>query len=143
MVVVPGDPVLNTLMDQALANNFSLKTAWDRLNQAEALAQKEGADLFPALDVEAGTSKIRFRVDGRTSNSRDYALGLAAGYELDLWGRIRSSRDAAIFDANAEDLRAAALTLSAQVAGTWYRLVEQYGQLDILGCGTDSCNIMH
>ena len=128
------DTVLNTLIDQALSNNFSLKTAWDRLSQAEAEARSAGADLFPTLDAEAETSRNRFREDGQTSEGHSYSLGLTASYELDLWGRIRSSRDAAAFDAKAgrEDLRTAALTLSAQVAGTWYQLVEQYGQLDIL-----------
>ncbi|MBW2605130.1 MAG: TolC family protein [Deltaproteobacteria bacterium] len=128
------DPVLSGLIDQALANNFSLKTAWDRLSQAEALARSAGADLFPALDAEAENSRNRFREDGQTSEGHSYSLGLAASYELDLWGRIRSSRDAAAFEAKAgrEDLRTAALTLSAQVAGTWYQLVEQYGQLDML-----------
>ena len=129
-----GDPVLNTLINQALANNFDLKTAWDRLRQAEALARGTGADLFPALDAEVENSRNRFREDGETDEGHSYSLGLAASYELDLWGRIKASRDAAAFEAqaSAQDLQAAALSLSAQVAGTWYQLVEQYGQLDIL-----------
>ncbi len=129
-----GDPVINTLMDQALANNFDLKTAWDRLRQAEALARKAGADLVPTLDGQAENSRSRYREDGQTTEGHSYTLGLSAGYELDLWGRIRSSRNGAAFEAqaSAQDLQAAALTLSAQVAGTWYQLVEQYGQLEIL-----------
>jgi len=128
------DPVLSGLIDQALANNFNLKTSWDRLNQAEAMARSVGADLFPSLDAEVENSRNRFREDGETDEGHNYSLGLSASYELDLWGRIRSSRDAAAFEAqaSAQDLQAAALTLSAQVAGTWYQLVEQYGQLDIL-----------
>lgn len=128
------DPVLNTLIDQALESNFSLKAAWDRLHQAEALARKQGAGLFPTLDAEADFSRTRSRTDSRTSSTHGYGLDLAAGYELDMWGRIRSGRDAAVFDAraSAEDLWAAAITLSAQVASTWYRIVEQNGQLDVL-----------
>ena len=128
------DPVLSGLIDQALINNFDLKTAWDRLRQAQALARSAGADLFPSLDVEVENSRNRFREYGETDEGHSYSLGLAASYELDLWGRIQSSRDAAAFEAqaNAQDLRAAALTLSAQVAGTWYQLVEQYGQLELL-----------
>ena len=128
------DPVLNGLMDQALANNFDLKTAWDRLSQAEALVRSAGADLSPTLDGDVDTSKERYRESGETGDSSSYSLGLSASYEVDLWGRIRSSRDAAVYDAKAsrEDLRTAALTLSAEVAGTWYHLVEQYGQWDIL-----------
>lgn len=128
------DTVLSGLIDQALANNFSLKTAWDRLNQAEAEARSAGADLFPSLEANAGSTWNRYREDGQTSNSHEYSLGLSASYELDLWGRIRSSRDAAVFDmqASEQDLQTAALTLSAEVAGTWYQLVEQYGQLNML-----------
>lgn len=128
------DPVLNGLMDQALANNFSLKTAWDRLSQARALAKSAGADLFPTLDVEAEDSRNWSFDSGETTEGHTYSLGLAASYEVDLWGRIQSSRDAAAFAAQAseQDLQAAALTLSSEVAGTWYQLVEQYGQLEIL-----------
>jgi NodT family efflux transporter outer membrane factor (OMF) lipoprotein len=128
------DPVLSGLIDQALANNFSLKTAWDRLSQAAAEARSAGADIFPTLDAEVENSRNRYREDGQTGEGHSYSLGLTASYELDLWGRIRSSRDAAAFDmqASEQDLQAAALTLSAQVAGTWYQLVEQYGQLDVL-----------
>lgn len=128
------DTVLNSLIEQALSNNFSLKAAWDRLSQAEATARKAGAGLYPTLDAEAGVSQTHNHADGQTTQSDTYTLGLAASYELDLWGRIRSSRDAATFDmqASAEDLQTAALTLSAQVAGTWYQLVEQYGQLEVL-----------
>ena len=117
------DPVLSGLIDQALENNFDLKTAWDRLRQAEALARSAGADLFPTLDAEVENSQNRSFEDGQSTEGHSYSLNLAASYELDLWGRIQSSRDAAAFEAqaSAQDLRAAALTLSAQVAGTWYQ----------------------
>lgn len=128
------DPVLNGLIDQALANNFSLKTAWDRLSQARALVKSAGADLFPTLDLEGEDSRNWSFDSGETTEGHTYSLGLAASYEVDLWGRIQSSRDAAAFAAQAseQDLQAAALTLSAEVASTWYQLVEQYGQLEIL-----------
>jgi outer membrane protein TolC len=136
------DPLLNGLMAQALANNFDFKTAWDRLTQAEAVAHIAGADLFPTLDADTGTTKTRFHESGQNGDSGSYILGLTVSYEVDLWGRIQSSRDAAAFDAKAskEDLQTAALTLSAEVADTWYQLVEQYGQLDILNNQIDTNN---
>ncbi len=129
-----NDRLLSGLVDQAPADNFDLKTALDRLRQAEALARSAGADLFPTIDAEVENSRNRFREAGETDEGHSYSLGLAASYELDLWGRIKSSRDAARFEAqaSAQDLKAAALTLSAQVAGTWYQLVEQDGQLEML-----------
>jgi NodT family efflux transporter outer membrane factor (OMF) lipoprotein len=129
-----NDPVLNSLVEKALAQNFDLKTAWDRLRQAEALAASEGASLYPTLDLKAGATQTFANKDGNSSDGQEFNLGLAAGYEVDLWGRIESKAAAADFSAqaSAEDLRAAAMSLSAQVAGVWYQLVEKRGQLDLL-----------
>lgn len=128
------DEILDDLMSRAMAENLNLKIAWDRLNQAEAFARVVGAELSPTLDGEAGAARNWFREDGQTDNRSSYNLGLIASYEVDLWGRIRSRRDAAVLDAIAseEDLKAAAVTLSAQLATVWYQLVEQYGQERIL-----------
>ena len=129
------DHELNALMTQALEYNFSLRTAWDRLDQAHAIAAKTGARLWPNVDGSAGASRSVSRSAGSDrSYSSDYMLGIAAGYEVDLWGRIRSARDAARLDAIAleEDLRAIAITLTAELAGTWYQMSEQRRQLSLL-----------
>jgi NodT family efflux transporter outer membrane factor (OMF) lipoprotein len=128
------DEQLDQLVEQALADNFSLQSAWDRLDRARATARKAGAELFPQLDGEAGYITSRSSNNSRTRSSHNYSLGLVASYEIDLWGRIRSTKDAAELDAHAsaEDLQTAALTLSAQVAKTWFQLLEQQGQIEIL-----------
>ena len=132
------DTTLNMLVERALENNLTLRSAWDRLTQAEASARREGASLVPTLSVSASAAVSEQRTgNGATSGnggSTDLSLGLASSYELDLWGRVRASRDAAVFDARAtgEDLRTAAITLSSQVATTWYRLVQQQGQIELL-----------
>jgi NodT family efflux transporter outer membrane factor (OMF) lipoprotein len=128
------DTTLNTLIDQALAGNFTLQIAWDRFDRARAVARKAGADLVPQLDGNAGALTERSRFNSRTDSSNSYNLGLIASYEIDLWGRIDSSSTAAELDAqaSAEDLQTAALTLSAQVATTWFQLIEQRGQIKIL-----------
>jgi len=128
------DPVLDTLINQALTDNLSLQSARDRLLQAEALARQSGAALYPTLDATAEVSTSRVHADGNTSTVNNKSLGLMAGYEIDLWGRLRSSRDAASLDAeaSAEDLQTAAISLTADVAVTWYQLVEQSGQLALL-----------
>jgi NodT family efflux transporter outer membrane factor (OMF) lipoprotein len=134
------DHELDSLMDQALTGNLSLKGAWDRLVQAQAVARQAGADLYPTVDMEAGASRLTIREDGATEHRNSLSLGLVAGYELDLWGRIRAGRDAAELDlrASREDLTTAALTLTAQVASVWYRLAEQYGQKRLLDEQTDT-----
>ncbi|MBE0577012.1 MAG: TolC family protein [Desulfuromonadales bacterium] len=128
------DPALDRLIAQALADNFTLQSAWDRLDQARAVARRSGADLVPQLSGEAGGSTSSSRIDSRSNSSQSFNLGLVASYEIDLWGRIRSTSEAAVLDALAseESLQTAALTLSAQVATTWYQFLEQIGQIEIL-----------
>ena len=131
-----GDSGLNSLVEEALKGNFSLRVAWDRLDQSRAAAAASGAPLWPSLDGSAGASRTvqRSNVTPRTYTTA-YSLGLAASYEVDLWGRVRSAYDAARLDASAgsEDVHAAAITLTAELAGTWYQLIEGRGQLELLG----------
>jgi NodT family efflux transporter outer membrane factor (OMF) lipoprotein len=135
-----GDPALDALVDRALAGNLDLRAAWDRLDQAEAAARKAGAGVWPEVSAVAGAGRSRAAtrtVDGepRTfSSATDFSLGLLATYEVDLWGRVRSARDAAALAAMAgrEDLDAAAITLAAEVAAAWVRLLDQRGQIRLL-----------
>lgn len=102
-----GDENLREAIEKSLAQNQSLKGAVERLIQAEALARKAGADLSPSLDAEGSLRKSRSRTDGSTGTSTSLLLGIAASYEIDLWGRLQATEDAAIFDArvSAEDLQ--------------------------------------
>ena len=128
------DPILDDLIRRALSGNFTLRSAWDRLSQAEAQARKAGAALVPGLAGEAGMAHRRERSAGVEQTGDTVFLGLVVAYEVDLWGRIRSTREAAALDAGAagEDLQAAAQTLAALVADTWYQLVEEQAQLELL-----------
>ena len=124
-----NDPVLDHLIDGALAQNFSLQSVWSRLDQAQALERISRAALYPAVDAE-GSAGRSWSHNSRGSTASNYSTGAMASYELDLWGRIDSSSKAATLDRQASEaeLMAAAISLSAEVASTWYQLVEQYGQ---------------
>lgn len=129
------DENLNALIDESLAGNLSLRMAWDRLDQARAVARKSGADLLPNLNGSAEYVRQTVKTIGsKRDTSSTYSLGLAASYEIDLWGRIRSSKQAAEFDvlASQEDLQAAAITLTADVATVWYQLLAQRQQIELL-----------
>ncbi|MET0066953.1 MAG: TolC family protein [Candidatus Thiodiazotropha sp.] len=126
------DTSLDGLIEQALADNFSLRAAWARLRQAEAVARREGAARLPSVDLNGSLTRSDGS-DSRATTSRQ--LGLYAGYEVDLWGRVKASADAAALDAGASqaDLRTAALSLSATLADSWYQLVEQRVQIALIG----------
>ncbi len=104
-------------MDQALGANLDLRVAYERLRQARAVRDRQEAGLFPSVEANAGA---RRRDDGDTETDL-FSAGLAAEYELDLWGRVRSRADAEALRARAglADYRAAALSLAAEVSNTW------------------------
>lgn len=126
-----ADPNLATLIEQALSRNFSLRAAWARLRQADAVARREGASLWPTLDAQGSVTR-RDSDSAKADTTRQF--GFSAAYEIDLWGRLRASSEAAALDADASaaDLRTAALSLSAKVADTWYQLMEQRAQFALI-----------
>ena len=127
-----NDNQLNRLMDSAMANNFDLKTAWQRLIAAEANAKRESASLFPWLEASGGAELNRPK--SQSTSPERLNAGLVASYEVDLWGRIRSQAQAAEFRAEASkmDYHAAAISLSAEITNTWFQLMEVHSQIDLL-----------
>jgi multidrug efflux system outer membrane protein len=131
------DPELNNLIHKLLDNNLTLKEAWARLNQANALVVKSGADLYPDLNFAADASVGRRQTKNSQTtidNIQNYSLDLFSSYEIDLWGKIRSENEAALlsYSATREDLNTVAMTLTASVAETWIRIISQRMQKQLL-----------
>ncbi|MCE5184989.1 MAG: efflux transporter outer membrane subunit [Planctomycetaceae bacterium] len=120
------DPNLNAVVEEALTGNFSIAAAWDRLRQARQTAIIAGAAAYPQADFFASGGRSFAWEDEAESHSNSFEIGVGAAYEVDLWGRIDSVRQAAVLDAQAaaENVDAAAISLSAAIAQTWYRLAE-------------------
>jgi NodT family efflux transporter outer membrane factor (OMF) lipoprotein len=120
------DRELNSLIDRALTHNFDLLTAWDRLAQAQALARKTDASLWPQANLAAEAGRTRRETDGAVNYSSLYSVGVAASYEVDLWSELRSSQRAARLDVQAQRdaVDTAAITIAASIANTWYQLAE-------------------
>ncbi len=130
---------LNRLMEMAFEDNLSIRQAYARLEQAEATTLRAGAALIPGLDA-TGAYSISSR-----ENPNNFAMGsgttrqISAGisvpsYELDIWGRVRSTREAALRDyqMSAEDLRTVYITVSAEIANRWLEYL-YYNQIaDVL-----------
>ncbi len=130
---------LSDLIEGALTNNLSLMQYEARLRQAAALARSYAADRLPSLAAEAEASvseRSALGDDGmrKESVSESYSLGLAASYELDVWGRLRAAHRSKVLDAAASsyDYQAAAITLSAEMAATYMELMSTRETLDLL-----------
>ncbi|MBU2551030.1 MAG: efflux transporter outer membrane subunit [Proteobacteria bacterium] len=135
-----GSPELNRLVEGALSQNFDIQTAWARLRQAEAMADQARAGLRPTVSYEAGGKISRLKTqksvgqDGVLTEEQAWNMGLAASYEVDLWGRLRSRREAESLSREAarEDLDAAAVTVAAKVVETWVDVVVSRHKIAIL-----------
>lgn len=122
---------LNLLISSAFSNNLSFAQTAARFKQANAAASKLAAASFPSLTASASagqTESEKMADDGSTSASSadSYTLGFAAAYEIDLWGRVHSTRNSAGLSAGASflDLETAAMTLSARICEVWIQLIE-------------------
>jgi len=124
------DPGLNLRVEQALGGNFELGVALQRLRAARALTRREASDLFP--DVNGFISHDTTYGPGPTQSRTNW--GLDASYQVDLWGEIQSRVEAEGFraDATQSDYHAVALSLVAEIARTWFSLIEAQAQLELL-----------
>ena len=110
-----ADPRLHALIDLALKNNTDLRTAALNVEQVRAQYAITRTAEMPMLNGNGGIGR-----SGNAAGSRgNYSVGLGtATYELDLWGRVRNSSDAALqqFFATESARDAAHLSLIAAVA---------------------------
>ena len=123
-----GDPAIDALVDAALAQNLDLAAAFARLRAARAMAGVAEADRFPSLDLR---SSYDHRRESRNTpfgafipETDIHTIAVDASWELDLWGRVRRSVEAASreVDATAADVEAAAVTVAAEVVTAYVDL---------------------
>ena len=122
------DPVLDSLIAEALANNKNLQIASANIEQAAAIVTQTRAPLFPQLDYGGSAGRERasenngFPVAPNPFNRVQLFAGV--NWELDLWGRVRRLSEAARADffATREARRGVILSLVSSVAGSYLQL---------------------
>jgi NodT family efflux transporter outer membrane factor (OMF) lipoprotein len=127
------DPVLESLVAEAIANNRDLAQAAERVRIAQQLVIVVGAQLLPQVGATAGA---RSTVDDDGGGSFDTnVLYASVAWELDVWGRLRAQRAAveAGAAATALDYAYARQSLAATVAKAWYLASEARQQLALAG----------
>lgn len=137
-----SDPVLNSLVSDALSNNLDIAEAAARVEQASALARIARSAVFPAISATGSTSYSDSPLAGsafggfggqtidRITNET-YSLSLGASYELDLFGRVRGDLAAARNDAIAAeyDFRSVQLASAAETISTYFEIVDTRSQI--------------
>ena len=130
-----NDPALNRLIASALEDSPDVKTAVSRVRESRANRDAQRASLFPSLDGRGSGNARRSRTDiAGTSSSSGYSAGLDASWEVDLFGRNRSSVEAATANLGAagENLNSVYAALAAEIAATYTTLRANEAKLAVL-----------
>jgi multidrug efflux system outer membrane protein len=139
------DAALQALIREAFTNNYDLRIAVTRVEQARAVAMQARSQFVPSVDYSGSVSRGRndlfgsaFPNTGATVSSAVATLN--AFWELDLWGRIRRLNESARaqFLASEEARRGVRLILLSDVATAYFQLLELDQELEIAYRTTNS-----
>lgn len=146
-----GDCLLNQLEETGTVNSPNLFVALDKVAQARAIAGVELSSLYPQLNLNPSYSNtgMLFKIfippgllpPTTTINEIfrihqvQYNLPLNMSYEIDLWGKLRGQYESAAMDAQKqeEDFLNALLTLTADIASSYFQVRLLDMQIDIVG----------
>jgi outer membrane protein, multidrug efflux system len=140
------DDRLKNLVQTALANNYDLRIAVTRIEQARQIAAQARAQYFPFVNYQAtgSTGKNEFAgsvVPSGGGHERGTFVGAATvAWEADVWGRLRRENEAARaqYLATEEARRGVMLSLVSDVAQAYFELLGLDLELDIARQTTDS-----
>ena len=131
-----NDPTLDALIERAARNNLDLRIAVARLHESRALLSSAKSDQLPTVNTDLNYTRARGQEPGFTDQRTTvttYQAGFDASWELDLFGGVRRSVEAAGADLGASDaaLQNAQVTLLAEVARNYFELRGSQLRLDI------------
>lgn len=148
------DSKLVTLIDSALQRNYDMQAAYQTLMQSKAgLAYTKGI-LLPDLNLNIGAGVRKYgdyTVDGVGNydtqystnlnekqrldrNIQDYTLGLGTSWEIDIWGKLRNQKKAALYKflASTEGRNLVMTNVISEVAEAYYSLMILDRELEII-----------
>ncbi len=137
------DDELNQYEERAMTSNQTLQAALARLSEARASARVTASGLYPELD--AAPSAGRQRISGnrpllgsttplRPDTENTFTIPFTLNYEVDLFGRVRRSVEAAneTLQATAADLENMRLLVSSELAADYFQLRETDAEIAVV-----------
>ena len=151
---VYSDPFLNALIKEALKNSNDLKTAIARAKEVRGSIFRVARSAYlPTVGFDSGVQRDKgvYKEDPgldlptNTKSSNLFLGGLSTSWEVDLWGRIRRSNEAAnaAYLATEEGRRGLMLALITEVAQAYLELVELDGRLAVAQASRDAFEATH
>jgi len=137
------DPALVSLIDTTLKGNYDLQLALKNIESAQEYVKQAKVGWLPTLNVQANASTSypsKNSLNGislssflKTDHIEDYNLVANLSWEIDVWGKIKRQKEAALADYlnSFEGARAVQTQLVADVANSYYNLLMLDEQLQI------------
>lgn len=131
------DDHLQDLVRTALTNNYDLRIAVSRVDQARAMADQARADFFPQINYQGGLGRGKNAANGVPTDTGKTApfssIAATASWEIDLWGRIRRLNESARaqFLASVEAQRDVRISIISQTAQAYFQLLALDTELEI------------
>jgi NodT family efflux transporter outer membrane factor (OMF) lipoprotein len=137
------DTILVGLIDEAVRNNFDLQLALRNVDIYQSFAKQAKAAWLPALQLQASASSVNPSENSLNGISlsnflganhiEDYTLSGNLSWEIDVWGKIRRRKEAALADylQQYEARNAIQTAIVANVADAYYNLLMMDEQLAI------------
>ena len=131
------DSQLQLLIDESLLENLDLKMAMERINVANAYFKQSKLEFYP--NAQAGVSVTQSKLSfpqgfGLIDNSTQYQFNISSSWELDIWGKLKSNKKAALAALLQTEAakRAIQSQLISEIAYYYYNLIALDKQLEIL-----------
>lgn len=133
-----SDEKLQNIIKKTVENNLDLKVAIAKIQEADAVFKQSQLQNLPSLDAIAGVKDTKNSGAAQAGNFvmpdlMNYQLGISTGWEVDVWGRIKSLKRSAYAGFMQSDAakRAVQTQLVAQAASLYYQLISLDKQLEI------------
>jgi outer membrane protein, multidrug efflux system len=128
-----GDTVLTYLITTAVHENNDIKIAAARVDEFMGMYGVAKSDYYPKFDAGASGRVGEQNADGVKFRANRFTLDLSTFWEIDIWGKIRRSNEAALANilAAEEVRRGVILTITSQMANAYFDLLNFDSQLDI------------
>lgn len=144
-----NDPVLDSLIAEALEGNYDLRIAVEKIEQARAQFRIEKSYLWPEIDLNAGATRTRISQNlfptppktGPLSGTsffpvflNIFQVGFDAIWELDFFGKFRRSKRAAFYtwESTKEDAENVMISMLSEVAVTYVNIRALQKKIDLI-----------
>lgn len=123
------DETLNSLIEEAVKNSDDLKLATARMEEAMAALGLARSELYPEITGSGSATRVKTSDEmsptGKGPTTNTFSLSGMVSYEVDLWGRLKNQREAALHRLLSSKAQRDALRISliSEVAGTYFNLI--------------------